>query len=112
MLPPLCLTRRALLVTLAMPALARAEGPTGPSRLDIPEPGAATGAVNGTVTIGGCEVAPGDLLIGDADGLVALPPALLEALIDKAEAKIALEERWTARLAAGEDPAAIFGSPS
>ena len=67
------------------------------------------GEVNGTVVIGGCPVAPGDLVIGDGDGLVALSPADLARLIDKAEAKLVLEAEWTARLAAGEDPRAIFG---
>ncbi len=54
-------------------------------------------------------MAPGDLVIGDGDGLVALSPADLARLIDKAEAKLVLEAEWTARLAAGEDPRAIFG---
>lgn len=89
----------------AMPGLSaysRSVTPRGPT-------GAAAGEVNGVVTVGGCTVSPGELLLGDADGLVALPPSLLPALIDKAEAKIALEEEWTRRLAAGEDPRAIFG---
>lgn len=37
------LTRRAALLTLAAPALAHAAVPPGPSRLDMPEPTAATG---------------------------------------------------------------------
>ena len=85
-------------------AWSRSLTPRGPTS-------AAGGEVNGTVVIGGCTVSPGDLLLGDNDGLVALPPALLPALIDKAEAKIALEAEWTARLAAGEDPRVIFGLP-
>jgi regulator of RNase E activity RraA len=73
--------------------------------------GAGGGEVNGTVVIGGCTVSPGDLLLGDNDGLIALTPAALPALIDKAEAKIALEAEWTARLGTGEDPRVIFGLP-
>ena len=80
---------------------ARAVNPLGPTA-------ARTGTVNGPVTIGGCKVAPGDLIIGDDDGLVALPPALLPALIEQAEAKLRLEAEWTARLSAGEAVADIF----
>ena len=37
--------------------------------------GAAGTEVNAPVTIGGCPVSPGDLIIGDDDGLAALTPA-------------------------------------
>jgi len=87
-----------------LPAYARSVTARGPV-------GATGGAVNAPVTIGGCTVAPGDLLIGDGDGLVALPPPLLAALIDRAEAKLVLEAEWSARLAAGEDARAVFGLP-
>ena len=87
-----------------LPAWSRSITPHGPVS-------ATGGAVNATVTVGGCTVAPGDLLIGDGDGLVALPPALLAALIDKAEAKLVLEAEWSARLAAGEDARSVFGLP-
>jgi regulator of RNase E activity RraA len=81
---------------------ARSVNPKGPDSAE-------GGEVNGPVEIGGCTVAPGDLVIGDGDGLVVLPPALLATLIDAAEAKLALEAEWRARLAAGEAIAAIFG---
>jgi regulator of RNase E activity RraA len=75
---------------------ARAVNPKGPES-------AVGGQVNGAVSIGGCAVAPGDLVIGDCDGLVALPPALLADLIDAASGR--------ARLAAGDAITAIFGLP-
>ena len=37
-----------------------------------------------------------------------MPPALLPALIEQAEAKLRLEAEWTARLSAGEAVADIF----
>ena len=88
----------------ALPALAvyaRAVNPLGPTT-------ARTGEVNGGIMIGGIAIAPGDLIIGDDDGLVALPPALLPKLIDAAEAKLRLEAEWTARLTAGEPIREIF----
>jgi len=71
--------------------------------------GAAHGQINAPVTIGGCTVHPGDLILGDDDGLVCLPVALLADLIPKAEAKLLLEEQWTARLTAGDRVEDIFG---
>jgi regulator of RNase E activity RraA len=83
---------------------ARSTTPRGPRS-------AAHGSVNGPVTIGGSTVDPGDLLIGDDDGLVVLPPAALAAGVSDALAKLAQEERWQARLAVGESVAAIFDLP-
>ena len=84
-----------------LPVYARAVNPLGPTTARI-------GEVNGGVMIGGMAVAPGDLIIGDDDGLVALPPALLPRLINAAEAKLRLEAEWTARLTAGESIRDIF----
>lgn len=74
-------------------------GPVGLSR----------GAVNVPVEIGGCRVSPGDLIIGDDDGLVALSPAAIRNGIVGAEAKIALEAEWIANLAAGTSVQETFG---
>ena len=70
--------------------------------------GAAHGAVNVAVSVGGCAVRPGDLILGDDDGLVALPIHRLAELIDAAEAKLRLEAEWTRRLAAGDPVSSIF----
>ena len=71
--------------------------------------GAAQGAVNVAVSFGGCIVQPGDLILGDDDGLIALPVARLAELIDAAEAKLLLEAEWSRRLAAGDAVSSIFG---
>jgi 4-hydroxy-4-methyl-2-oxoglutarate aldolase len=65
--------------------------------------------VGGPVTLGGRTVAPGDLVLGDDDGVAVLTPALAEALIGKAEAKLALEQEWIAALHGGRGTAATFG---
>lgn len=80
----------------------RGVNPRGPT-------GAAAGEVNAAVEVGGCAVSPGDLIIGDDDGLAALTPAQLESGIEAAEAKVRLEAAWTARLTAGERVSDIFG---
>jgi regulator of RNase E activity RraA len=76
-----------------------ARGPSGADR----------GAVNLPVTIGGVRVAPGDLMIGDDDGLVVLSPQNACALIDEAEAKLTREAVWIEGLAAGKSAADVFG---
>lgn len=86
----------------ALPVYARFVNPRGPV-------GVTEGEMNGPVTVGGCRVGPGDLVIGDGDGLAAVPAERLADLIGPAEKKLALEAEWTARMTAGEGVAAIFG---
>src|SRR5471030_2217250 len=50
------------------------------------------GAINVPVTVGGMVVRPGDLVVGDQDGLLAFAPELAPALIAKAEAQRTREE--------------------
>lgn len=76
--------------------------PRGPS-------GAKQGSVNGRVHIGGRLVSPGDLILGDDDGLAALSPETVRGRIVDAEAKLALEEQWIAALADGREAAEVFG---
>lgn len=74
-------------------------GPTGAER----------GTVNGPVVVGGCLVSPGDLVLGDDDGLVALTPEVVRRRIADAEAKLAKEDGWIAALASGTPAAEVFG---
>ena len=85
-------------------AFARHITPRGPT-------GAEAGAVNGPVPFGGITIHPGDLILGDDDGLVCLPPATWEDGLTPARAKLALEERWTEALRAGS-AAQAFGLPA
>lgn len=71
--------------------------------------GVSKGEVNAQVMIGARNVAPGDLMIGDDDGLASLSMPDAAALIGKAEAKLALEAEWQRRLASGETIARVFG---
>jgi regulator of RNase E activity RraA len=56
-------------------------------------------------------VSPGDLVIGDDDGLVALSPAAVRARIADAEAKLALEAEWEASLSGGRSVRETFSLP-
>ncbi|MBW5440233.1 RraA family protein [Bradyrhizobium canariense] len=50
------------------------------------------GAINVPVTVGGMVVRPGDLLVGDQDGLLAFAPDAARSLIANAETQRAREE--------------------
>lgn len=67
------------------------------------------GEVNTLVSFGGLQINPGDLIVGDDDGLAALTPALAQSLIGDAEAKMALEVEWQKKLASGKNIAETFG---
>ncbi len=71
--------------------------------------GASLGEVNAQITVGGLKINPGDLVIGDDDGLVALSPDYARSLIAAAEAKIALEAEWQKNLASGLSVKSTFG---
>ncbi len=71
--------------------------------------GAVRGTVNAPVAIGGRLVSPGDVVIGDDDGLVSLDPVSTRSLIKHAETKLALEAEWQASLAGGRSIAKTFG---
>jgi len=61
-----------------MPVYARASTPRGPSRVG-------PGEINVPVSIGGMVVHPGDLIVGDSDGVVAVPLADAQAVLKDAQ---------------------------
>lgn len=73
--------------------------------------GATRGIVNGSVMIAGCEVKPGDVIVGDADGLAVLSEKQLHDWIATAEARLETEANWERRLAGGESVSEVFELP-
>ena len=53
------------------------------------------------VTIGGCEIRPGDLLVLDADGVTCVPAARAEQVLEASLAREAKEAEKRQRLQAG-----------
>jgi regulator of RNase E activity RraA len=93
----------AMLAQLAdFSVFTRAITPRGPTSAD-------RGAINRPVVIGGCLVQPGDLVIGDDDGLVALAAPAIRTRIADAEAKLAREAAWEASLAGNRSIIDTFG---
>ncbi len=83
---------------------ARSITPRGPSSV-------ADGTINAPVTIGGRRVAPGDLVLGDDDGLAALSPATARAKLREAQARLVKEAQWVRELASGRAVVETFGVP-
>lgn len=70
---------------------------------------AAPGGINQILQFGDVTVAPGDLIVGDGDGVVVIPLALVDATTAAAAAREANEARIIERLDAGERTLDIYG---
>ena len=65
-------------------------------------------AVQEPITIGDVVVAPGDYILGDRDGAVRVPAALLPEVLDAAEAAIGTESKVRTAIREGMDPQAAY----
>jgi 4-hydroxy-4-methyl-2-oxoglutarate aldolase len=61
-------------------------------------------ATNAPIVIGDVAIAPGDFMLGDRDGLIRVPKALAERVVDKAEAATIAENLVRKAILAGADP--------
>lgn len=68
----------------------------------------AIGWVNAPVLLGEITVAPGDLVVGDADGVVAIPRARAGAIVEAAHQREAREAEVMERLRAGERTLEVY----
>ena len=88
-----------------MPAYFRATDPTPIDNVML------TG-INVPVRIGSTTVMPGDLVVGDREGVYFIPPQFAEALLDRAD-EIHIHDEWTKKkFAEGKYKSSeIYGSP-
>jgi 4-hydroxy-4-methyl-2-oxoglutarate aldolase len=63
---------------------------------------ATAGAVNVPITIGGQVITPGDAILADDDGVLCVPRAEVEAVLEAALARVAREEAARAAFQEGE----------
>jgi len=64
--------------------------------------------VDATIACGGTAVQPGDIIVGDNDGLVVIPPALLDDVVADAIAQERLETYVAERVAEGESVNGLY----
>ncbi|NIP76238.1 MAG: RraA family protein, partial [Xanthomonadales bacterium] len=69
------------------------------------------GTIDGVIACAGCPVAPGDIVLGDDDGIAVVPLGISDRLLAECQAKIAQEDTALARLAKGELLADQMGIP-
>ncbi len=87
---------------LGFPCYARAVVPGGPHK-------GFGGTIDGAIACAGCPVSPGDIVLGDDDGIAVVPLAQQAALLPICRDKLIQEENWLAEIAAGKTMAEILG---
>ena len=93
------------LVELGFPVFAAGANPNGPTKFQ-------PGRVNWPISIGGVAVHPGDLIVGDADGVVVVERERAPSLIPLAQAKVDDETRRIAAIKAGSPAPAAWLDPA
>ena len=78
---------------LGFPVFAAGANPNGPTKF-VP------GRINWPIAIGGVAVAPGDLIVGDVDGVVVIERERAPGLLDAAAKKVADEQKRMADIRA------------
>jgi regulator of RNase E activity RraA len=71
---------------IGLPVFSAGANPNGPTK-------GLAGRVNWPITCGGVAIAPGDLIVGDSDGVVVIEAAGVEALLEPAARKLDEERR-------------------
>src|SRR5262245_51049461 len=84
------------LLALGFPVYAVGSNPRGPTKFG-------PGRINWPISCGGESINPGDLLVGDADGIVVIERERAESLLDLAAAKVAEERARIAEIVAGRN---------
>lgn len=69
------------------------------------------GSINATISCGGCPVSPGDIVLGDDDGIAVVPLDRREQVLKSSIQKIAQEEAALDLIRAGESFADQLGIP-
>lgn len=89
------------LIELGFPVFTRAVCPNGTVKEFCSE-------VNQPINCGGIAVNPGDVVIGDCDGVVVIPSSNAEEVLKKSKAKKAAEDEMRKKLESGETTAQLL----
>ena len=69
------------------------------------------GFVNGSIVFGGIPAKPGDIVLGDNDGLAIIPAEDAKTILASAMERVHAEEKWMAELASGRTVVDVFSVP-
>ncbi len=92
------------IIEAGFPCFARAVVPRGPHK-------GFGGVIDGPINCGGVTVFPGDLVIGDADGVAVVPYGRIAQTLQAVHAVVSKEEHALAKLAEGGSLSSIYGVP-
>lgn len=67
------------------------------------------GTVGQPVRVGDRDVRPGDIILADADGVLALPPSLVDQTLERAQQRFEREQATLAKIRAGDIPPVPVG---
>jgi 4-hydroxy-4-methyl-2-oxoglutarate aldolase len=98
-----CVRDSALLTEIGFPVFSRGLCIRGTTK----QP--SSGGVNGTIEIGGVPIRAGDLVVGDADGVVVISTDQVEVVLDAASAREEKEAGILNRIHGGERTLDIYG---
>lgn len=87
---------------LGLPVFVRGFNPSGTVKASL-------GQVNVPVICGGVTVRPGDIIIGDCDGVVVVPQEAEDEVFEKAKAKFEKEIHIVEQLKQGKTTLEIYG---
>ncbi len=87
---------------LGLPVFVRALNPSGTVKKSL-------GEINVPVNCGGVRVNPGDIILGDCDGVVVVPKEFEDEVFAKAQAKFDKEAHVVEQLKAGKTTLEIYG---
>ncbi len=86
----------------AFPVFAVGTSPAGPHKHP-------PGRIGVLISCGGVAVAPGDLVVGDADGVAVVPAADVERVLADARVRASREQEWIAALESGATTLELLG---
>jgi regulator of RNase E activity RraA len=90
-----CVRDAAAIAAIGFPVFAAGLNPNGPTKVQ-------PGRINHPVTVGGVVVRPGDLVVGDADGVVVVERERVPAVLEAAARKTADEQRVASAIESGD----------
>ncbi|MSU90802.1 RraA family protein [Rhodobacteraceae bacterium 2CG4] len=67
------------------------------------------GAVGAGCTVGGVDIRPGEVIVGDGDAVIAVDPGAMPGIIAEGRTRLSNEEQVMDRLRRGETTCEIFG---
>lgn len=89
---------------IGFPVFSKGAVPRGPHKMF-------GGDMDTTAAVGGIAVSPGDLIIGDDDGVTVVPLAHMDEVLQRCLALLEKEKIWSAQLDAGQSLMKVLGVP-